>query len=466
MNTASGQPFPRPGPAEYQGQATVSILEGTTVQPTPDVAGARPIGQPIRAVLRGKTGAILFDSSYLSKHVLFLGGIGTGKTKSMMQLVRDLRASAEPEDVFVFFDTKGDFLEEFGQRGDAVISSDPTALPEGAEVVVWNVFKDLLDQDPADRGDQVFEIASTIFSEDLSRASQNFFFAAAARDVFAAALEAMSLDGQPHSNEDLRMRLEGSTKELVDLIRPHPQLAGAARYLTGQGNRPSSVRAFLQQTVNTCFSGAFRLPGDFSVRHFVRNKGQRALFIEYDIAIGSRLLPIYRVLLDMAIKEALSLGRTRPAGSVFFVLDEFALLPELSHITDGINFGRSLGLKFVAGTQNVDQVLHAYGPEMGRTILSGFGTVFAFRLMDDGSRELVRQRFGANRKQITTWSPVRAHGAQQEVLIGNVIEDWILSGLQVGNCIVTMPEGPPFFFTFEEYSTRPGAPGFAASPSD
>jgi type IV secretory pathway TraG/TraD family ATPase VirD4 len=454
VNTASGEPFPRPGPAEHQGQVTTSILEGTTVQPTPEVAGARPVGQPMRAVLRGKTGAILFDSAYLSKHVLFLGGIGTGKTKSMMQLVRDLRASAEPDDVFVFFDTKGDFLEEFGQRGDAVISSDPTALPEGAEGVVWNVFKDLLDQDAADRGDQVYEIASTIFSEDLSRASQNFFFAAAARDVFAAVVEAMSLDGQPHSNADLRKQLEGSIKELWDLITQHPHLAGASRYLAGQSSTPDSVRAFLQQTVNNSFSSVFRLPGDFSVRNFVRSKGGRALFIEYDIAIGSRLLPIYRVLIDMAIKEALSLGRTHRAGSVFFVLDEFALLPELSHISDGINFGRSLGLKFVAGSQNVDQVLHAYGPEMGRTILSGFGTVFAFRLMDDGSRELVRQRFGVNRKQITTWSPVRARGAQQEVVIGNVIEDWVLSSLQIGECIVCMPEDAPFFFTFEEYLTR------------
>lgn len=74
--------------------------------------------------------------------------------------------------------------------------------------------------------------------------------------------------------------------------------------------------------------------------------------------------------------------------------------------------------------------------------------------MDDGSRELVRQRFGANRKQITTFAPVRAQGVQQEVIIGSVIENWVLSGLQVGNCIVSLPEGPPFFFAFDQYSTR------------
>jgi hypothetical protein len=33
--------------------------------------------------------------------------------------------------------------------------------------------------------------------------------------------------------------------------------------------------------------------------------------------------------MDMAIKEALSLGRRGSPGSVFLVLDEFALLPQL-----------------------------------------------------------------------------------------------------------------------------------------
>lgn len=436
------------GAAENQGQVRVSVLEGATVQPTPPVAGSPYAGQPLRAVLQGRSGAIRFDDSHLSKHVLFLGGIGTGKTNAMMQLIQGLRTRAGPDDVFVVFDTKGDFLAEFYQPGDAVIASDPDAVAGG---VVWNLFSDLLDADPSARGDQVYEIASTIFSEDLSRAAQNFFFAAAARDLFAAVVEALSRDGVLHSNADLRTQLEGSHKQLWDLITAHPDLAGTARYLAGEGNTPDAVRAFLQQTVNSAFSSSFRRPGSFSVRDFVRAKGGRALFIEYDIAIGSRLLPVYRVLMDMAIKEALSIGRARSPGSVFLVLDEFALLPELSHISDGINFGRSLGLKFVVGTQNVDQVLNAYGPEMGRTILSGFGTVFAFRLMDDGSRELVRQRFGTNRKQITTWAPVRSHGVQQEVVNGNVIEDWALSGLIVGTCIVSLPEGPPFFFAFDEY---------------
>jgi type IV secretory pathway TraG/TraD family ATPase VirD4 len=436
-----------------QGYVNVTILEGTTVQPAPAVAGCPFTGQPMRAILHGRSGTLRFDDTYLSKHVLFIGGIGTGKTNAMMQMLHDLRERTSEDDVFVVFDTKGDFLEEFYRAGDAVISTTPDAYPGG---VIWNLFADLLDQDPAERSDHIFEIASTVFEEDLAKAEQNMFFAAAARDVFAGVVEALSRRPPPHDNAVLRAQLEGTSKALWDLMHEHADLAGAARYLVGQGNSPDSVRAFLQQTVNKSFSSVFRRSGDFSVRNFVRSKGGRGLFIEYDIAIGSRLLPIYRVLIDMAIKEALGLGRRGARGSVYFIFDEFALLPALSHIADGINFGRSLGLKFVAGTQNVDQVLHAYGPEVGRSIMSGFGTAFAFRLMDDASRTLVRQRFGANRKQIATFSPVRSHGVQHDVVLGSVVEDWALSGLNVGECIVSLPEGPPFSFIFDEYVRRAG----------
>ncbi len=441
----------RPGP---DGRAPdVRVVEGMTIGPP--LSPARPGGPGGGRVypMLGRSGPLWFDDATLSRHLLFLGSIGTGKTNAMMQLVRAIRQNAGPDDVIVVFDTKGDFCREFYQPGDAVISTDPGSGPGG---VVWNLFLDLLGDDPSSRSEQIYEIAATIFGEAQEQAGENAFFATAACDIFAAVVEIMTREGGQHSNAELRERLELPSDELLTLMSEHPDLGGTARYLEGE-RTPEAVLAFLQQTLNRSFSGAFRLPGGtFSVRDFVRRKSGRALFIEYDIAVGSRLLPIYRVLLDMAIKEALSLGRPRPGrtGSVFFVMDEFALLPQLTHISDGINFGRSLGLKFLVGTQNVNQVRHAYGGEAGASILSGFGTVFAFRLMDDASRQLVRERFGRNRKQISTYAAVRSAGMQQVVVDGNVIEDWHLSGLGQGQCLVSLPDGRPFFFAAEKYQER------------
>jgi type IV secretory pathway TraG/TraD family ATPase VirD4 len=436
---------------------------------TPRSPGAAPAGVQIDVTVvegvslrREPPAGLVFDDELLSTHILFLGGIGTGKTNAMKQLVRMIRARNRPGDVFVIFDTKGDFQADFYRPGDAVISTNP-AEDEGG--VTWNLFRDLPD-DPGHRGEEINEIATTIFSDDLDQAGENVFFAAAARDIFAGVVEAMA-DGAavpgidstpPYSNKELRSALEISDDDLSELLSSQPNLAGTTRYLEG-GEHVESILAFLQLTLRKSFSGVFREPGDFSVRDFVRRRGGRALFIEYDIAVGASLLPVYRVLIDTAIKEALGSGRRilRENGEVkdnfYFIFDEFALLPRLSHVSDGINFGRQLGLKFLVGTQNVSQVLRGYSDGLGDSILSGFGTLFAFRLFDEASRTLVRQRYGANRKKVSTTAALRHDGVRDTVVSGNVIEDWEMSRLPRGQCIASLPppHEAPFNLEFREF---------------
>lgn len=302
------------------------------------------------------------------------------------------------------------------------------------------------------QGEDIFEVASTVFASQIDSAASNAYFALAARDVFAAVVEAKAIEGRdarPH-NDALRSTLEMSAKDLWTLLGAHSHLIGTRRYLVGDGSDGSrAILAFMQQQVRAVFSGVFGKPGDFSIREFVKARGGHALFIEYDIASGSLLLPIYRVLLDTAIKAALE--REEQKGNVFFVMDEFALLPHLTHLANGINFGRSLGLKFILGAQNAAQVYGAYGRENGTSILSGLGSIFAFRLMDAESRNLIRSRFGMNKKRISVHSPVAVQVVQTSVVDGNVIEDWDLSALGVGECLVSLPTGRPFRFHFKEF---------------
>jgi type IV secretory pathway TraG/TraD family ATPase VirD4 len=440
--TAREAPLNAGAPAQGTEHSTVTVLEGMRLHgepPAPDRFSFEKL---------------------IETNILFLGGIGSGKTNAMKHLVRQFRDNNGHDDVFVFFDAKGDFLRHFYRAGDAVISSTPAANHGG---VVWNVFRDLAG-DPRQRAEETFEIASTIFSDELGSAGQNMFFAAAARDVFAGVMELMAAGQSPGaawSNRELREKLEGSAEELHALFEGSDSLAGTARYLEG-GASVESILAFLQLTLRKTFSGVFRERGDFSVREFIRRRAGRALFIEYDISAGSGLLPVYRVLMDMAMKEALGFGRQRLRTTAkvpenfYFVLDEFALLPRLSHIGDGINFGRELGLRFLVATQNVNQVFHGYPGGAGESILSGFGTVLAFRLTDEASRALVRQRYGTNRKQISTYAPVRHEGVRQTVVKGNVIEDWHMSGLDDGQCIALTPKQAPFLLKFSAFRSRPG----------
>ena len=72
------------------------------------------------------------DTELLSRHLMFLGGIGTGKTNAFFQIMRQLRNNMTADDVMIVFDTKGDFYKEFYRPGDVVISNDETATgPDG-----------------------------------------------------------------------------------------------------------------------------------------------------------------------------------------------------------------------------------------------------------------------------------------------------------------------------------------------
>jgi hypothetical protein len=378
-------------------------------------------------------GGIDVTDAALSRHFLFLGAVGSGKTTAIKWLTARLRDGALADDVFVFFDAKGDYFRAFGRAGDVVLGADGNQA--------WNVFADLGEAEHAR------EIATTLFAPDLAASGANYYFAGAACDVFSSLLLALGRASSV-SNEDLLRLVGGDAADVAGYLKDAGASA-AADYLTGTPGE--SVLLCLRKAVLRAFDGRFGVAGEFSVRSFIRCKQGRALFISHDLAIGASLLPVFQVLIDMAVKEALEIGRRNLVsgpGRVFFVLDEFALLPPLVHLGDGINFGRELGLRFIAGTQNMHQVLAGYGDNRGRSMISGFGTVVAFRLMDASSRDMVRGRFGRNRKQIAMDDP--EHGALSRFMIvdGDVIEDSVLSSLKTGKCVVAPPEGLPFVYNF------------------
>ena len=164
------------------------------------------------------------------------------------------------------------------------------------------------------------------------------------------------------------------------------------------------------------------------------------------------LSPVYTLLFDQAIKEALC--RERSLGNVYFITDEFRLLPNLQHIDDAVNFGRSLGVKFMIGIQNVEQIYEIYGAQRARSIMSGFLSSFMFRVTDASSKQYIKDVFGKNRK-LEGYTPiVQGRGMVEESREGNVVEDWNISRLKTGQSIIGLPGHQPFLFQFDRYQGR------------
>ena len=382
--------------------------------------------------------------------MLLLGGIGTGKSNAFNFLIRSVRSSLTDRDVVIIFDTKGDFYREFYQPGDVVISNDSRATG-GSGPDYWNLFGEVSIDDRVE--ENILEIAKSFFSEKLSHTTQPFF-PNTAKDLFSALLLHMVRSDQFRdfrNNQSLRSLFDTfSVPSMKSILQSHQDLKAMTSYIEDEkSGQTLGVVAELQQMVREIFVGNFRKKGNLSMRQLVRRKGGRVIFVEYDLGIGAMLTPVYRLLIDLAVKEALC--RTSNEGSVYFFIDEFRLLPHLEHIDDGVNFGRSLGAKFFVGIQNIDQIAAAYGQNLSRSILSGFGTTLAFRVNDAGSREYIKDLFGRNIKLQTYLSAVQNRGVSEQIREGFVVEDEDITNLPVGQAIIGAPGCQPFRFQFKRY---------------
>lgn len=391
--------------------------------------------------------SVPISEALLSTHFMLLGGIGTGKTNTFNQIIQQIRGSFSENDIMIVFDTKGDFYKKFYRPGDIVISNDSTATgPSGPDY--WNIFNEIENDEHME--ENIVEISKTLFYEKI-RNTNTPFFPNAAKDLFSAILTHFSESADLKSNnEELRKFLDRSpTAEIREMLKQHENLKAMVSYIfDDRSPQTQGVISELQQLSRELFLGNFKKAGTLSMREIIRAKGGKVVFIEYDLGIGNMLSPIYTLLFDLAIKEALC--RKKSEGNVFFVTDEFSLLPNLQHIDDAVNFGRSLGIKFMIGIQNIDQIYENYGEYKARSLLSGFLTSICFRVNDPQSKTYVRELHGVNRKKEIYMASVQGRGIVENVRDANVVEDWDIARLKTGQAIIGLPGEEPFLFQFKK----------------
>ena len=394
---------------------------------------------------------IPFDEGMLGRHLMLLGGIGTGKTNTFCQIIRQLRQTMRRDEVMIIFDTKGDFYDEFYEPGDVVISNDATSTgPSRPDF--WNIFNEIYGG--PHMMESINEIARSLFADACEKTNQ-VFFPNAARDLFMAAMTHFirSRPKQERTNHHLIDYIMSTpSKDFRAMLESYADFRAMTSYIASdQSGQTQGVMSELLQNTRNIFQGNFAKRGSLGMRNLVYQKGGKFIFIEYDLSVGMMLSPIYTLLFDQAIKEALC--RERSPGNVFFVTDEFRLLPHLQHIDDAVNFGRSLGVKFMIGIQNVEQIYENYGEERAHSIMSGFLTSLNFRVNDPKSRDYIKEQFGHNRKIEVYATSVQSKGMVEERRDGFVVEDWDVRNLQIGQAIIGFPEYEPFPFRFDLYKS-------------
>lgn len=392
----------------------------------------------------------------IGKNVIYIGGTGSGKTNTINMSVDQIKRQMGPRDVMIIFDTKGDFESTFfeADRGDLVIGNSAKYRARSQK---WNVYEEIKADGDDDQNllQNINEIAHSLFIRNES--TQNPFFPNAARNLFCGYLLAMlrcartdrELRDTLLFNRELAHYFNVAQQEQYEsLTNSFDDLRSLKMYLGDYNNNQAlGVLSEVLNMVKDTFIGVFGDYGNFSMRNFVRQRGGRTLFLEYDMAIGQTLAPLYSLLLDLAIKEVLSQSED-PDGYVYIIVDEFKLVPYLQHMDDAVNFGRGRHLSIQAGLQSLNQIYDNYGIHKGGALLSGFSTMIAFHLNDTPSRDYVREYFGQN------YLDEFINAQISERRTGYTVEDWELNDLRLGDAVVGIEGERPFLFHFEEFKKR------------
>lgn len=392
---------------------------------------------------------------HLDKHSLLIGSTGCGKTTLLNKMIDQIQDQMTKDDVMIIFDSKGDFYSRFGHKPGSVLLGNSRQYYDKS--VRWNIFKEICADGWDDRSiiTNSQEICKNLFAEREKR-TNNPFFPNAARDLLASLLIFLVRTGE----KDIQFRKDffyndkfknimdcSDVDRLLTFLSFDDDARSVASYIDGRGEQANGVLAEMYSIVRDIFTGIFAEHGNFSIRNFVRNKGGKTLYVEYDLSIGQTLTPMYRLLFDLALKEAL--GRQRQEGNVYLILDEFRLLPHLQHIDDGVNFGRSLGVKVFAGVQNVEQLFETYKENRGRSILAGFSNLFLFHNDDPSTLKYLTERSGRN-VVLDDYLDVKGQVADAKPRTAHTIEDWDLVSLEQGEAVVSLAFSKPFKFKFKK----------------
>lgn len=431
------------------------MLYGNAVNDNPLPAfTAKPLIR-IPGIISGKQSYISIPEGLMHTHILFMGGTGSGKTNTLCHVLPQIQEQMNSNDTMLVFDSKQDYAS-FHRNNDYVISYRDNC---GGISVTWNLFMDLVADGWGKENitANADEIADVVFSKVIETSAQPFF-PRAARDIFAAVIKGMAFLGISDkayrvkylNNKALMKYLNNlDAEKLNEFLSSIPELRGVLKYVgNGKSEQALGVFAELQSVVSHVFTRQFGEDGRFSVRKSVKERNGTSLFIEYDPSRGKALQPIYQLLVDLFLKEALSPGKSSK-GRVFVLCDELKMLPQLNHFEDALNFGRSLGVSIVAGIQSMEQLYEVYGEYGGKNIAAAFQSVFCFHTNDAASRKYIKEIFGETVSVLQYMTP--SGKTVEEQRKGNSVEDWDIAALNCGEAIVGFPYQKPFKFQISRY---------------
>jgi len=356
-------------------------------------------------IYRGTGGTFRLPFELESKHLLYLGSVGSGKTASMLHAIQSI---IERGDKAILYDYKGDFTEWLGGRDDVSLIAFTDKRSEA-----WHIAKDI--HNPL----LARELAKTLIKETAEPV-----WSSNSRDVVSGALEYLIIN-KPYA---------WGFQDVSDLLNEERQELAAKLKSIGHGgantiDKPKDDKG-ANSVMSTVRSGAWIFDvlaqawgnpsSGFSIREWLKDEqpDKRIIILRNypDLSAVSNWL--LSIIFNQLFGEVLSLTDSKERR-VWAIIDEVGTL-KLERLEETIISSRSKNFRFLCGIQNFSSMRERYGVNVAQTIFSQFATKIICRVADADTATALASDMGGDRRVI------RADVKQVKKLDGNgnEIKDW------------------------------------------
>ncbi|MFH1816299.1 MAG: type IV secretion system DNA-binding domain-containing protein, partial [Pseudomonadota bacterium] len=332
-----------------------------------------------------------------TRHILIFGGVGSGKTQTILPMMRAARSRG---DRMLVFDLKGDFTREFASktmsyRGSEVEVVDVVFAPWDSRSMPWAVARDVSTLSAAR------EFAARMIPE--AQGGSPFWSNAARQVLIASLVELQSAKPEKWGFSDLSKKLTRPIEELAEAARIHfPEALKALS--DGQQNVTSAgVLGNMMSYLSVVFdlARAWPKPGIFSIRDWLteKNKNTKSVILQHNGEFESLARAFNGAVLGLASQLINSpLISESNSRRLWFFLDEFPQLGKVEAIFPLCEIGRSKGVRVVIGMQDISQPKKIYSEHQASALVSMVGTHVVTRVSSGETADFICERLIGERE--------------------------------------------------------------------
>jgi len=289
-----------------------------------------------------------------TKHFFIVGRTGSGKTQTLKRVVTHLQTTGSK---IILYDNKGDYIPtNYDEKRDIIFN------PIDERSAHWTIFNDCTSK---------MDIEQVICHGMIpgSGGSRDPFWANASREVFRGILY-YCYRNEMYSNARIWDVLSSGASKIVKILNTIPEgRTGREMILDSSSKQTQGIMAMLLQYTAILELMATE-DGDFSIRKWLHDPKPGTLFLVNHSKSKDVLKPILTLLLEMASHEVLSMPDDYNRR-IYFFLDEFGSLNNMSSIIELLTRARSKGASVWIGTQEIGQIEKVYGKESRQSIVNG-----------------------------------------------------------------------------------------------